>query len=68
MATTTSHADGKSPLSCYVDLLISVPTNLELLLDRDAEAVRILTATSNTGTRQVNLRTSYLGRAIRSTR
>ena len=45
MAETTIRADGKSPLSCYVDLLVSVPANLELLLDRDAEAVRILTAT-----------------------
>jgi hypothetical protein len=44
MAETTIRADGKSPLSCYVDLLVSVPANLELLLDRDAEAVRILTA------------------------
>ena len=45
MAETTIRADGNSPLSCYVDLLVSVPANLELLLDRDAEAVRILTAT-----------------------
>jgi hypothetical protein len=45
MAETTIHADGKSPLSCYVHLLVSVPAHLELLLDRDAEAVRILTAT-----------------------
>ena len=45
MGQTTICADGKSPLSCYVDLLVSVPANLELLLDRDAEAVYILTAT-----------------------
>jgi hypothetical protein len=45
MAQTTICADGESPLSCYVDLLVSVPANLELLLDRDAEAVCILTAT-----------------------
>lgn len=37
--------DGSSALSQYIDLVISVPANLELLLDRDAEAVRILTAT-----------------------
>ncbi len=38
-------ADGKSPLTHYVKLLVSVPRNLEKLLDRDAEAIRILTAT-----------------------
>lgn len=37
-------ATGNSPLSRYVDLLVAIPANLELLLDRDAEAVRILTA------------------------
>jgi hypothetical protein len=44
MAETTIRADGKSPLSCYVDLLVLVPADLKLRLDRDAEAVRILTA------------------------
>ena len=45
MAQTTIRADGKSSLSHYVDLLFSVPAKLKVLLDRDAEAVRILTAT-----------------------
>ncbi|MEE2640562.1 MAG: hypothetical protein VX768_08055 [Planctomycetota bacterium] len=43
--TSLIRADGKSPLTRYVNLLVSMPANLELLLDRDAEAVRILTAT-----------------------
>ena len=30
-------ADGKSPLSRYVDLLVSVPANLESVLDRNDE-------------------------------
>jgi len=37
-------ATGNSPLSRYVDLLVLVPENLKRLLDRDAEAVRILKA------------------------
>ena len=45
MAQTFIRADGKSPLTCYVNLLVSVPYNLELRLYRDAEAVRILMAT-----------------------
>ena len=45
MAETTIRADGKSSLSHYVDLLVSVPAKLKVLLYRDAEAVRILTAT-----------------------
>ncbi|MBM4094249.1 MAG: hypothetical protein FJ276_33300 [Planctomycetes bacterium] len=41
---TRIHAAGNSPLSQYVDLLVTVPRNLARRLDRDAEAVRILTA------------------------
>ncbi|MCH2119213.1 MAG: hypothetical protein MK161_16100 [Pirellulales bacterium] len=42
---TRIHVDGNSPLSSYITLLISVPESLKRLLNRDAEAVRILTAT-----------------------
>ena len=45
MAGPTIRADGNSSLSRYVALLVSVPADLELRLNRDAEAVRLLTTT-----------------------
>ena len=44
MAETTIRVFAKSPLSRYVDLLVLVPAALKLRLDRDSEALRILTA------------------------
>ena len=41
---TVIREDGKSPLSNYVNLLVAVPDNLARLLDRDAQALRILMA------------------------
>lgn len=42
--TTTIHADGRSPLSQYVAFLVTVLETLDRVIDRDAEAARILTA------------------------
>jgi hypothetical protein len=42
--TKTIYADGRSPLSRYIEFLVAVPETLNRLIDRDAEAVRILTA------------------------
>lgn len=42
--SSTITTDGNSPLSRYVQILIEVPHNLERLMDRDAEALRILEA------------------------
>ena len=57
--TTVISADGRSPLTTYINLLVSVPAELESLLDRDAEAVRILTAQA----READRRTQRWGGA-----
>jgi hypothetical protein len=42
--TKTIHADGQSPLTQYLRFIFEVPGTLERVIDRDAEAVGILTA------------------------
>ena len=44
MSDSPFRADGRSPLTRYVQLLSAVPRHLERLLERDAEALRILSA------------------------
>lgn len=42
--TKTIHADGQSPLTQYLRFISEVPDTLDRVIDRDAEAVGILTA------------------------
>ena len=46
MSHSPFRADGRSPLTQYVQLLIEVPRRLARLLTRDADALRILSALS----------------------